>query len=93
LPLAGLNFLRGNPNGIASDIKVVLEIRWGDGLSTIFVDECGYTGQNLLDAVQPIFALASLNLSELDCIDLKNNFFGRVKSVELTANYDQTCHR
>jgi len=52
-------------------------------LSTIFIDECGYTGQNLLDTVQPIFTLASLNLSESDCINLKNKFFGRVKSVEL----------
>jgi hypothetical protein len=55
----------------------------GANLSTIFVDECGYTGQNLLDTVQPIFTLASLNLSESDCIDLKSEFFGRVKSVEL----------
>jgi hypothetical protein len=52
-------------------------------MSTIFIDECGYTGQNLLDEVQPIFTLASLNLSELDCQDLKADFFGRVKSTEL----------
>lgn len=52
-------------------------------MSTIFLDECGYTGQNLLDTVQPIFSLASLNMSETDCQELKNNFFKVVKSTEL----------
>jgi hypothetical protein len=52
-------------------------------LSTIFLDECGYTGQNLLDTEQPVFTLASLCLSESDCHDLKVNFFSNVQSEEL----------
>lgn len=52
-------------------------------MSTVFIDECGYTGQNLLDSVQPIFTLASLKLSEEDCKELKRSFFGDVQAVEL----------
>jgi len=53
------------------------------GLNTIFLDECGYTGKNLLDTEQPVFTLASLTLPESDCKELKNNFFSNVKSTEL----------
>lgn len=52
-------------------------------MSTIFIDECGYTGQNLLDTEQPLFTLASLQLSEEECKKLKHEFFQDVKSVEL----------
>ncbi len=52
-------------------------------LSTIFLDESGYTGQDLLNVTQPIFTLASLNLPESDCIELKNNFFNKVQAAEL----------
>jgi hypothetical protein len=56
-------------------------------MSTIFLDECGYTGQNLLDLDQPIFTLASLNLSETDCQELKNTFFSNVQSTEIKYSY------
>lgn len=52
-------------------------------MSTIFLDECGYTGQDLLNPVQPLFTLASLNLSESECQDLKQLFFSNVQSTEL----------
>jgi hypothetical protein len=52
-------------------------------LSTIFLDECGYTGEDLLNPEQPIFTLASLNLPESDCQELKRTFFSNVKSTEL----------
>lgn len=52
-------------------------------MSTIFLDECGYTGQNLLDVEQPVFTLASLTLPEADCRELKDIFFGDVQSTEL----------
>src|SRR3954447_19097113 len=35
-----------------------------DFMSAVFLDESGYTGTRLLDSAQPIFALASHNLSE-----------------------------
>lgn len=52
-------------------------------MSTIFLDECGYTGQNLLDTEQPVLTLASLTLPESDCKELKNYFFRNVQSTEL----------
>lgn len=52
-------------------------------MSTIFLDECGYTGEDLLNRDQPIFTLASLNLPESECQELKKLFFGKVQSVEL----------
>lgn len=52
-------------------------------MSTVFIDECGYTGQNLLDTEQPIFTLASLKLSEEDCQELKSNFFRNIQLREL----------
>ena len=52
-------------------------------MSTIFLDESGYTGQDLLNVTQPTFTLASLNLPEPDCIELKNKFFNKVQGAEL----------
>lgn len=52
-------------------------------MSTIFVDESGYTGEDLLNIEQPFFTLASLNLSELDCKELKGRFFNKVQATEL----------
>ncbi|MFB2897175.1 DUF3800 domain-containing protein [Aerosakkonemataceae cyanobacterium BLCC-F50] len=52
-------------------------------MSTIFLDECGYTGEDLLNPEQPIFTLASLNLPESDCQELKRTFFSNVQSTEL----------
>src|SRR5690348_13191999 len=50
---------------------------------TIFLDESGYTGQDLMDTVQPIFTLATLCLAEDDCRGLKEQFFRTLKSSEL----------
>lgn len=52
-------------------------------MPTIFLDEAGYTGRNLLDPEQPILTLASLCYSEDACKDLKQRFFNRVKAKEL----------
>jgi Protein of unknown function (DUF3800) len=52
-------------------------------MSTIFIDECGYTGEDLLNSDQSIFTLASLYLSESDCKGLRERFFKNVKSHEL----------
>ncbi len=50
---------------------------------TIFVDESGYTGFDLLNADQPAFALASLQFSEEESRELRHRFFGAVGSAEL----------
>lgn len=52
-------------------------------MPTIFLDEAGYTGQNLLDSEQPVFTLSSLCCSEEFCEELKQKFFGKVKANEL----------
>lgn len=52
-------------------------------MPTIFLDECGYTGSNLLDLEQPIFSLASLNCPEETCKEIKQSFFSKVQAQEL----------
>lgn len=52
-------------------------------MSLIFVDECGWTGQDLLNPKQPVLALATLRCGERDCREMKDRFFARVKSAEL----------
>src|SRR5437588_5042966 len=52
-------------------------------MSTIFIDESGYTGEDLMNSDQPIFTLATLCLPESDCKELRERFFKKVKSPEL----------
>lgn len=52
-------------------------------MATLFLDESGYTGQNLLDKNQPFFTLATLNISEEEAQELKDKHFGHVQSPEL----------
>ncbi len=49
----------------------------------LFIDECGYTGEDLFSEDQPVFVLASIYLPEEHCIELKNKHFSRVKAKEL----------
>src|SRR5579875_2811186 len=61
---------------------------------TLFMDECGYTGQDLLSTEQPIFTMASLQASEEDCQAIKRAFFatvqaGELKFSKLTRQYRQ----
>lgn len=49
----------------------------------LFLDECGYTGEDLLNKDQPIFTLGSILLEEHKCRELKNEFYKNVKSQEL----------
>lgn len=49
----------------------------------LFVDECGYTGEDLFNKEQPVFVLASIYLSEETCNDLKNTFFSKIQAREL----------
>lgn len=45
----------------------------------ITFDECGYTGEHLLDKEQAVFALASTSLDDGDCGDLLHLFSGRTQ--------------
>lgn len=49
----------------------------------LFIDECGYTGEDLFNEDQPVFILASVYLPEEYCIELKNKYFSKVKAKEL----------
>ena len=49
----------------------------------IHVDECGYTGQNLLTNEQPLLVIASVSLPDAVAQDLKNACFSGVKAFEL----------
>ena len=48
---------------------------------TVFCDESGYTGSNLLNLDQPVFVLATLMAPE--CRELKDQFFRAVSADEL----------
>src|SRR5216683_7748809 len=50
---------------------------------TIFLDECGFTGENLMNPDQPVFVLASHDLPEEVCAALKQQHFGGIRAHEL----------
>jgi len=52
-------------------------------MKQIFIDESGYTGEDLLNEDQPFFVLASLDLEEAKCKQYKKIFFHEVKAHEL----------
>ena len=52
-------------------------------MAIIFLDECGFTGEDLFNGAQPIFVLSSTNLSEEICRELLTKHFSQVKSEEL----------
>lgn len=50
---------------------------------TIFMDESGYTGEDLMNPAQPFFTLATIRCSEQECQAYKARFFSKVKAPEL----------
>jgi hypothetical protein len=52
-------------------------------ITTIYVDECGYTGEDLFNPEQPIFCLASTSLSVAECAALISAHMSGVKAGEL----------
>lgn len=52
-------------------------------MAKIYLDECGFTGEDLFNVDQPIFTLASLNLTEEICQELKEKHFNKVQAAEL----------
>lgn len=49
---------------------------------TIYFDESGFTGYNLLDPVQPIFAIASVDISEEQAEEILSTSFPRYQGDE-----------
>lgn len=49
----------------------------------IYLDECGFTGEDLFNSDQPIFTLASIDLSEEVCLELKDKHFSSIQADEL----------
>lgn len=52
-------------------------------MATIYLDESGYTGPELMNEDQLFFVLASLLIDEDEAIALKRDFFSKVKAEEL----------
>lgn len=52
-------------------------------MGILFLDECGYTGQDLLNKQQPIFTLASLHLEEAECRKLLDYYFSGIRAKEI----------
>lgn len=49
----------------------------------IFIDECGFTGEDLINEDQPVYTIASLAVTESYAQKLKKEFFNEVKTDEL----------
>lgn len=49
----------------------------------VYLDECGYTGEDLFNAEQPIFTIATISLPEHECESLKLTHFSRTRMPEL----------
>lgn len=52
-------------------------------MPTIYLDECGYTGEDLLNEQQPIFVLASMICSQQKAQAIKDEFFSDFKGEVL----------
>lgn len=50
---------------------------------TIFIDECGFTGEDLLAPEQPVFVLVSSTITDEVASELMDRHFGKIKSKEL----------
>lgn len=59
----------------------------------IFMDESGYTGEDLANEDQPCFAVSSVKLTEKKATDLKEKYFGEVSSEELKYSNLSKNHR
>ncbi|BDQ35121.1 DUF3800 domain-containing protein [Pseudodesulfovibrio portus] len=49
----------------------------------IFIDECGFTGEDLVNNEQPVYTIASLAIEEGYAQKLKKDFFSEVRTDEL----------
>ncbi len=52
-------------------------------MNTVYFDESGYTGGDLINQDQKVFVLSSLWLTDEEARALKDHFFSRVNAPEL----------
>ena len=52
-------------------------------MTTVFLDESGYSGSDLFNPDQPVFAIATHILPEVESVALAKEFFGHAKTQEL----------
>ncbi|NJL08803.1 MAG: hypothetical protein HC900_11540 [Methylacidiphilales bacterium] len=52
-------------------------------MTTIYFDEAGFTGEDLLDEDQPIFAQSSNNFCPKEADEIIAHIFGRTNATEL----------
>lgn len=52
-------------------------------MTTLYLDESGYTGEDLVAPDQPVFVICTHSLDEPTCADLKARHFSKVKAAEL----------
>jgi hypothetical protein len=60
-------------------------------LTTLYFDETGHTGTNLLDRDQPFLAYGGLRTNEQESIEIIQKYFGSVKMAEL--HHNELCRR
>lgn len=60
-------------------------------IKRIFLDECGYTGEDLLNADQLVFVICTHAIDEDYCRDIKAKHFRQVNAREL--KHSQLCRR
>jgi hypothetical protein len=51
--------------------------------ATLFLDECGYTGEHLTDEQQPVLVVASHTFDESESAALKRHYFSESRGAEL----------
>jgi hypothetical protein len=52
-------------------------------MATIYLDESGYTGEDLLRPEQPVFAICTHSIDEATCAAIKAQYFTGVQATEL----------
>lgn len=52
-------------------------------MTKLYLDESGYTGEDLIAPAQPVFVICTHSLDEETCAELKARHFSKVKAVEL----------
>jgi hypothetical protein len=52
-------------------------------MATVYLDESGYTGEDLIQSDQPVFVICTYSVDEASCAAFKARHFTGVKATEL----------
>ena len=58
----------------------------------IYLDESGFTGQDLVSEIQPVLALATIQCSEAEALKWKTKYFGKINAKELKHSRISRSH-